>query len=221
MMNPSGTQGPSTIVIFSVALVLLTLAAVASFYALDAIKNAEAVSSSTAATTSPHEEPGNDTVQNAKPIDDTENAAPFTPARCKNKGHLPEDAAPEARRLPEIRIPDADHAEVVLQVPNQQRLPRRFKRKLCVCLPLLVIVAVATFVLHSFAERVEHNVHHASSSNITTAQLVPSRVWLWRHANTTAVPPAVSGHVVTMNNAPEPDATTEGPFEWPPLVQPV
>lgn len=72
MMNPSGTQGPSTIVIFSVALVLLTLAAVASFYALDAIKNAEAVSSSTAATTSPHEEPGNDTVQNAKPIDDTE-----------------------------------------------------------------------------------------------------------------------------------------------------
>ncbi|KAL1472017.1 hypothetical protein MTO96_039597 [Rhipicephalus appendiculatus] len=137
----------------------------------------------------------------------------------QEQGPLPEDVAPDAGRLPEIRVQEADHAEVVLQVPNQQRLPRRFKRKLVVCLTFLVIVAVATLALHSIAERVEHTVHHAGSSNLTGAQLVASRGL--RHANTTAVPHAFAGNVVAMDNAPEPDATTEGRFEWPPLVQPV
>ncbi|KAL1468388.1 hypothetical protein MTO96_025461 [Rhipicephalus appendiculatus] len=107
----------------------------------------------------------------------------------QEQGPLPEDVAPDAGRLPEIRVQEADHAEVVLQVPNQQRLPRRFKRKLVVCLTFLVIVAVATLALHSIAERVEHTVHHAGSSNLTGAQLVASRGL--RHANTTAVPHAI------------------------------
>ncbi|KAL1472018.1 hypothetical protein MTO96_039598 [Rhipicephalus appendiculatus] len=67
MMNPTDAQGPSTAFIFSVALVVLTLAAVATFYAFDAIRNAEADPPSAATTASP--EAGNDTAQNAEALD--------------------------------------------------------------------------------------------------------------------------------------------------------
>ncbi|XP_054926345.1 uncharacterized protein [Dermacentor andersoni] len=126
-------------------------------------------------------------------------------------------AVPDGVRVQDIRAQEADHAEVVLQVPNQQRLPHRFKRKLVVCLMFLAIVAAATLTLHSFPERAEHTAHHAGSSDSATTPQTASNAE--RHTHAAVVPGA--GAVVAADNAPESDVVTQGPFEWPPLLQPL
>ncbi|XP_049525045.1 uncharacterized protein LOC125946331 [Dermacentor silvarum] len=131
-----------------------------------------------------------------------------------------EGAVPDVGRVQDIRAQEADHAEVVLQVPNQQRLPHRFKRKLAVCLTFLAIVAAATLTLHSIPERVEHTGHHTASSNsAATPPLAASNAE--RHSDAAVVPSAGAGDVTATDNAPESDVVTQGPFEWPPLLQPL
>ncbi|KAH6930542.1 hypothetical protein HPB50_014669 [Hyalomma asiaticum] len=72
-LQPS-SQGPSLTVIFSVALVVITLSAVATFYALEAIKNSGS-ETSTATTTSTVNDVTNETVSTVGHLDAAETEA--------------------------------------------------------------------------------------------------------------------------------------------------